>query len=65
MMRKRKVKRDDSLGDSNVEDGLGVIGRVIAREGGVDQYAVGGSGSINFVVEFCVLEGELGFGEKW
>ena len=41
------------------------VARVVAREGDIDRYAVDGSGGINFMAEFCVLEGQLGFGGEW
>ena len=37
-----------------------VVG-MVARERSIDRYAVDSSYSINFVMEFSILEGQLGF----
>ena len=42
-----------------------MIARVVARERGVDGYAMGSSHSIDFVVEFSSLDSELSFRRKW
>ena len=39
--------------------------RMIAREGGVNRYTVDGPGSVNFIAEFCVLEGQFGLRREW
>ena len=42
-----------------------MVARVVAREWGVDWYAMDGSCGINFVMEFNALEGQLDFGGEW
>ena len=38
---------------------------VVTREGGINRYAVDGPSGINFVAEFCMLKGQLGFEGEW
>ena len=42
-----------------------LVMRMIAREGGVNRYAMDGPGSVDFVVEFCMLEDQLSLGREW
>ena len=42
-----------------------VIARMVAREWGIDWYAVNGSSGINFVAKFSALEGQFDFGGEW